>query len=54
VAPSAAKRSALARPMPLAAPVTMARFPSSRPMGASSSLGTRAEQRRFPSAPPVP
>jgi hypothetical protein len=33
-APSAAKSSALARPIPLAAPVTTARFPERRFMGA--------------------
>jgi len=37
-APSAAKSSALARPMPDAAPVTMAALPSSLSMFASEGL----------------
>ena len=46
-APSAAKRLAIARPMPLDAPVTIARLPARRPMEPSSGVHATAGPRCF-------
>ena len=46
IAPSAASFSAIARPMPCPAPVTIAIFPSSVPMGAFLRSVTRTYMRR--------
>jgi hypothetical protein len=56
LAPSPAKRAAVARPIPLAAPVITATFPSSLPMisppfGFYSSLHA---QQRFPAMSDLP
>src|SRR5690606_17831133 len=49
-APSRAKRTAVALPMPLAAPVTMATFPSRRFIGYSTRKGARARHVAPPRA----